>query len=245
MTKPNSERVKRNARMNWIEAFCLCLFVGMLALSVHGCGGTFYEVQNQGDVAGTWNLVLTQPGVPTVRATQLTIRQDKRYDPFSGTTNDNATFTGTLNTNTVSIILNNPDGTVTTLTGTASSDWNSFSGTYTSTGTDGSGTWTADRNLPPPTIAPLSVTPASSTLSCSGSSGSQSVTFQVKGGVRSSYSVTNPNPNLVTLATANLTTTGFFSATANACTVATTTVSLSISDGTSTPVTVPVQVTNP
>ncbi len=247
MTKTNEKRMNNHRIMNWPGAALLCFLLVSASLSVHGCGGTFYSVQNQGEVAGTWNLVLTQPGVPTVRATQLTIRQDKRYDPFSGTTNDNATLTGTLNINDVSITLNNPDGTLTTLTGTASSDWNSFSGTYTSTGTDGSGTWTADRNLPPPTVAPLSITPPSATLSCTGSTGVQFLTFSVKGGTRSSYSVVaTTNQNLVTITDTNFTTTGFFTVTATTCpTTSGTVVSLTVSDSVSNPLTVLVTIQNP
>jgi hypothetical protein len=196
-------------------------------------------------MGGTWNLTLTQPGAPSVRATELYIRQDERYDPFSGTTADGATFTGTFDTRSdIVITITNADNSTTTLTGSDSNSWNTFSGTYTSTGSDGSGTWIADRNVPPPTLSPLSVSPTSATLSCSTL---QSKQFTVKGGTRASYSVTaTSNGSLVALDTGSLTTSGIFTVTANTCSaVSGTVVSLTVSDGTSTPVTLPVTISNP
>ena len=245
LTNSNRKRMRRFRTINRVRVFSFCLFVGLFSLAIHGCGGTFLEYNNQGDVSGTWSLTLTQPGVPSVRATQLYIRQDKRYDPFSGTTADNATFTGTFNgRNDIIITLTNADKSTTTLTGTVSNSWNTLSGTYASTGSDGSGTWTSDRNVPPPTPALLSASPSSATLSCSTL---QSQQFTVTGGTRASYSVTaTTNGNLVTLTTADLTTTGIFTVSANACSAASgTVVSLTVSDNSSTPVTVLVTISNP
>ena len=222
--------------MNWPE------LVVIMSLLVHGCGGyTFYEDINQGKVSGTWDLSLAQSNV-SVRDTKLSITQEKRYDPFSGTTSDNATLTGTFDGNNVVITLNNADGTTTTLTGGASDNWETLSGAYTSTGSDGSGTWLANKEVPP---AALSVTPSAATLSCSSE---QTATFVVTGGTLASYSVTaSSNGSLVTISTSTLTTNGQFTVKANACTAATTNgtiVQLNVTDNT-TSVTVQVTISNP
>jgi hypothetical protein len=220
--------------MNWPE------LVMIVSLFVYGCGGTFYTYIDQGKVAGTWDLSLTQSDV-SVRATKLSIIQEKRYDPFSGTTTDNATLTGTFNGNDVVITLNNADGTTTTLTGSASNAWNTLSGEYTSTGANGSGTWSADREVAPRGI---SVAPTAATLSCSSG---QSKTFVVSGGTPASYSVAAAsNGTLVTISTTTLTTNGQFSVTAVTPCAGTngTIVNLTVKDN-ATSVTVPVTISNP
>ena len=226
--------MKSYRKMNWPE------LVVLLSLLLHGCGGyTFYEDINQGKVSGTWDLSLTQSNV-SVRETKLSITQDKRFDPFSGTTSDNATLTGTFDGNNFVITLNNSDGTTTTLPGSASKDWNTLSGTYTSTGSDGSGTWQANREIAPRGI---SVTPSAATLSCSLG---QTASFLVTGGTPASYSVTaSSNGSLVTISTDTLTTNGQFTVTATACAGANgTIVNLKVTDNASS-VTVPVTISNP
>jgi len=215
--------------------------VVLLCLLGHGCGGyTFYENINQGKVSGTWDLSLTQANV-SVRATKLSITQEERFGPFSGTTSDNATLSGIFDGNNVVITLNNTGGTTTTLNGSASDDWNTLSGSYTSTGPDGSGTWLAKREIVP---TPISVTPSSTTLSCSAG---QSAIFFVKGGTLASYSVTaSSNESLVTIDTTTLTTNGQFTVTAStACTGASgTIVNLTVTDN-ATSATVPITISNP
>lgn len=215
--------------------------VVLSSLLVHGCGGyTFYENINQGKVGGTWDLSLTQSNV-SVRETKLFITQEQRYDPFSGTTSDNATLTGTFNGNNVVITLSNANGTTTTLTGSANDAWNTLSGTYTSTGPDGSGTWSANEEVAPAAIV---VTPSAATLSCSLG---QSATFLVQGGTPASYSVTaSSNGTLVTISASTLTTTGQFTVTAATACAGTngTVVNLAVTDIT-TSVTVPVTISNP
>jgi hypothetical protein len=216
------------------------VLVVILSLFVHGCGGHFYTHIDQGKVGGDWDLSLTQSSV-SVRETKLSITQEKRYDPFSGTTSDNATLTGVFEGNNVVITLNNSDGSTTTLTGGASNDWNTLSGAYTSTGPDGSGTWRADKEVAPPGI---SVSPQSATLSCSAG---DSKTFTVTGGTLANYSVSPTSNDLVTIDVANLKTDGTFTVTANACTAATvdgTTVDLTVTDSV-TSVTVTITISNP
>ncbi|HET6515374.1 MAG TPA: hypothetical protein VFG09_09475 [Thermodesulfovibrionales bacterium] len=191
---------------------------------------------------GTWNLSLDRSNV-SVRETELSLTQEERYGPFSGTSSDNATLTGTLNSESIVITLNNADGSVTTLTGVASKDWKSFSGTYTSTGSDGSGTWSLPKSVPAP--AALSVTPSSATLSCSAG---ESQTFTATGGTRASYVVGVTNLSLVTLDTSTLTTNGKFTVTAsNACTGANgSIVTLTVTDtSTSDKVAATVTISNP
>ncbi len=212
----------------------------ILTLLVYGCGGTFYTSVNQARVSGTWDLSLTASDV-TVRETKLSLTQEKRYDPFSGTTADNATLTGIFEGNNVVITLSNADGTTTTLTGGASNDWNTLSGTYTSTGSDGSGTWSANREVAPTAI---SVTPSAATLSCSAG---QSTTFVVRGGTLASYSVTTSSSgSLVTISTTTLTTNGQFTVTASTTCAGTsgTIVNLTVTDN-ATSVTVPITISNP
>ncbi len=226
--------------INWAKAFRFCLLVAILSLSIYGCGGTFRSFPGEGDVSGTWDLVLVKSGV-TVRSPQLSITQKERFEDFTGTTSDGATLTGSLSGNNISFILNNADGSTTTLDGKLSDDWKSMSGTYTSTGSDGSGTWSADR----PALSPkLTVAPASADLSCSQG---QSATFTVTGGTTAKYTViASENGNLVALSTTFLTTNGQFTVAANTQCAGTdgTVVKLAVSDGTSS-VTVPVTISNP
>ncbi len=226
--------------MNWPEAVILCLVIVISSLSVNGCGGTFRSYPNEGDVNGTWNLSLTQSNV-SVRETKLSITQEERYHPFSGSTSDNATLDGTLDRENIVITLHNSDGSTTTLTGTVIDGWNEFSGSYTSTGSDGAGTWSANKVVGPKT---LSVSPTSATLSCSAG---ESTTFVVSGGTKASYSVTaSSNGSLVTISTTTLTTDGKFTVTALTSCAATdgTVVNLTVTD-TATTVTVPVTISNP
>lgn len=227
--------------MNWPGAVFLCLLVVIFSLSVHGCGGSFRKYPNQGEVSGTWDLSLTQSNV-SVRETKLFITQEERYKPFSGTTSDGATLTGTLDDDNIVITLNNTGGSTTTLTGTVINGWKEFSGAYTSTGSDGSGTWIATKSVPTPTA--ISVAPLSATLSCSAG---QSTTFVVSGGTRASYSVAiSSNGSLVTLSTATLTANGQFTVTASTDCAGTNgaTVNLTVTDK-ATSVTVPVTISNP
>jgi hypothetical protein len=220
----------------------------ILFLLVHGCGDyTFYAHIDQGRVSGAWDLSLVQSDV-SVRDTKLSITQEKRYDPFFGTTSDSATLTGSFDGNNVVIVLNNADGTTTTLTGSARNDWKTLSGAYTSTGSNGSGTWWASREVAPtptPTpVPPVSVAPSAAILSCSAG---QFATFVVTGGTLASYSVTaSSNGSLVFISTATLTTSGQFTVTAaTACAgINGTIVNLTITDSASS-VTVPVTITNP
>lgn len=217
------------------------MLIVILSLLVHACGGTFLEYPDQGNVGATWNLSLNQSDV-SVRVVQLFLKQEKRYAPFSGTTSDNATVDGTLNGDNIVINLDNADGSTTTLTGTASNAWGTFSGTYTSTGSDGSGTWRANRKSSPK--AAISVTPSSATLSCSAG---ESATFDVTGGTPASYSVTaSSNGSLVTLSTTTLTTNGEFTVTAATACAGTdgAIVNLTITDK-STSATVQVTISNP
>lgn len=226
--------------MNLPKVFLLCLLVAVLSLALCNCGGKFRTYPGEGDVSGTWNLVLTESNV-TVRGPQLYITQKDRYDEvFSGTTSDGATVTGTLSGNSTSIILNNSDGSTTTLTGMLSDDWKAIRGTYTSTGSDGSGTWSALRPGP----GGLSVTPANAALSCSEG---QSATFSVAGGTPAKYTVVaSTNGSLVTLSTTALATNGQFTVTANtSCDGSDGAVAdLIVSDAT-TSITVPVTISNP
>ena len=221
--------------------------VMLLSLLVHGCGGTFYEYVKEGRMDGAWDLSLAQSNV-SVRTTKLSITQEKRFGPFSGATSDNATLTGTLDGDNIVITLSNADGTTTTLTGSASNFWNTFSGTYTSTGSGGSGTWSATREVATPTPTPtpaISVTPTEATLSCSLG---QPAAFAVTGGTRASYSVTPLlNGSLVVISDGLLTTTGQFTVAADtACAGANgTVVALSVTDHITTPVTVQITITNP
>lgn len=223
----------------WPKVSLFFLLVVFLSLPLYQCGGTFRTFPSQGEVDGTWNLVLTRDGV-TERSPQLSITQNERYGDFSGTTSDGATLTGTFNVNIVTIILNNADGSVTTLNnGEFSDNGRAISGSYSSTASDGSGTWTASR-LPPS----LGVTPKSATLSCSVG---QPQTFTATGGSRANYSVVaTQNGTLVTLSTTTLTTNGQFTVTANTtCTGADgTVVSLTVSD-TVTSIPVTVTISNP
>jgi len=235
VTDLNGDLMRRYRKRNWPE------LVVILSLLVHGCGGyTFYENIDQGKVNGTWDLSLTQSDV-SVRGTKLFITQEKRYDPFSGTTSDNATLTGTFDGNNVVITLNNADGTTTTLTGSASDDWKTLSGAYTSTGSNGSGTWSANKEVAPTAI---SVTPSAAILSCSAG---EIATFVVAGGTLASYSVTaSSNGSLVTISTATLKTNGQLTVTAATACAGTdgTIVNLTVTDN-ATSVTVPVTISNP
>ncbi len=225
--------------INWPKAFHFCLLGVVLTLSFYGCGGTFRSFPGEGDVSGTWELVLVKSGV-TVRSPQISITQKERFDDFTGTTSDGGTLTGTLSGNNTSITLNNADGSTTTLTGTLSDDWKSMTGAYTSTGPDGSGTWSATR----PETPKLVVAPTSAALSCSQG---QSATFGVTGGTTADYTVVaSTNGSLVTLSTSTLTTNGQFTVTANtSCGGANgAVVNLTVSDG-SASVTVPVTISNP
>lgn len=240
MMRSNEERTRKNHKMN-CPAVILCLLIVVISLSVNGCGGTFRKFPNQGEVGGTWDLSLTRSNV-SVRETKLFITQEERYDPFTGTTSDNATLTGTVTGDNISITLNNADGSTTTLTGTVIDGWKEFSGEYTSTGSDGSGTWKATKSTPAPSA--VAVTPSSATLSCSAG---QSATFTVTGGTRSSYSVTtSSNGSLINLSTDTLKANGQFTVTAvtNCAGTDGATVSLTVTD-TATTVTVPVTISNP
>ena len=212
---------------NWPKAFLLSLFMAILSLSYFGCGGRSRTFPSQGYVDGSWNLVLTNDGV-TIRSPQLFITQKERYGDFSGTASDGATLIGAFYVNTVTITLNNADGSVTTLhNGEFSGNGDTMSGSYTSTGSDGSGTWTATRPFTPPSLA---VTPQSASLSCSVE---QAQIFKVTGGTLANYSVVaTENGSLVTLSTDTLTTNGQFTVTAKStCTGANgSVVNLTVSD---------------
>jgi hypothetical protein len=225
---------------DWPKAFLLGFFMVIVSLSPFGCGGTFRSFPNEGDISGNWTLFLSSSGTQKV----LTLAQTG--ENIAGTTSDGGTITGSVSGSDVSLTINNVGGTTTILAGTASSDWKTMSGTYTSTGSDGSGTWTATKIIPTPTPAPLAVSPTSATLSCSAGT---SQVFTVTGGSLSNYSVTSTqNPTLVTLSTTTLTTNGQFTVTANtaACTGASgLIVNLTVADTVSTSVTVPVTVSNP
>ena len=228
--------MRKGRNVNWPKVFLFGLLVVLLTLPLYHCGGRFRTFPSQGEVDATWNLVLTKDGV-TVRSPQLFITQKERYGDFLGTSSDGATLTGAFDVNTVTITLNNADGSTTTLNnGEFSNDGGTMSGTYTSTGADGSGTWIATKPFTPPS---LSVTPQSSTLSCSAG---QSQTFTVTGGSPANYSVVATlTGDLVTLSTTALTTNGQFTVTANTTCIAVngTAVNLTVSDVvTSTPVTV-------
>ena len=228
--------MRKGRNVNWPKVFLFGLLVVLLTLPLYHCGGRFRTFPSQGEVDGTWNLVLTKDSV-TVRSPQLFITQTERYGDFSGTSSDRATLTGAFDVNTVTITLNNADGSITTLNnGEFSNDGGTMSGTYTSTGADGFGTWIATKPFTPPSF---SVTPQSATLSCSAG---QSQTFTVAGGSPANYSVVaTQNGDLVTLLTTTLTANGQFTATANTtCTGANgAQVILTVSDAvTSTPVTV-------
>lgn len=238
----NEKRTTKLLKINWPGALILCLFVVISTLSVNGCGGTFRAYPNEGDVNGTWNLSLTKSNV-SVRETKLSITQEERYQPFSGSTSDGATLDGTLDRENIVITLHNSDGSTTTLTGTVVDGWNEFAGSYTSTGSDGSGTWSANRVVGPKA---LSVSPTSATLSCSAG---EIATFVVTGGTKASYSVTaSSNGSLVTISTTTLTTDGKFTVTALTSCAGTsgtsTVVNLTVTD-TATSITVPVTVSNP
>ena len=238
--KKDFEKMRKCQKMNLPKVFSLCLLVAVLSLALCSCGGKFRTYPGEGDISGTWNLVLTKSNV-TVRETQLFIIQKDRYDEvFSGTTSDSATLTGTLSGNSTSIILNNSDGSTTTLTGTLSDDWKAIRGTYTSTGPDGSGTWSALRPGP----GALSVAPANAALSCSEG---QSATFTATGGTRANYTVVaSTNGSLVTLSTTALATNGQFTVTANtSCAGSDGTVADIIVSDTSTSITIPVTISNP
>jgi hypothetical protein len=227
--------------MNWPRISSFFLLVVFLSLPLYHCGGRIRTFPSQGEVGGTWNLVLIKDGV-AVRSPQLSLTQEERYGDFSGATSDGASLTGTFNVNTVTITLNNADGSVTTLNdGEFSDDGRTISGTYSGTGSDGSGTWTATRPFTPP---PLAVTPRSASLSCSLG---QSQTFVVSGGSSANYSVVaTQNGTLVTLSTTTLTTNGQFTVTANTiCTGANgTDVNLTVSD-TVTSIPVTLTISNP
>ena len=240
MTNPKEEKMRKCQRMNLPKVFPLCLLVVVLSFALCNCGGKFRSYPGEGDVSGTWNLVLTESNV-AVRGTQLFIIQKDRYDEvFSGTTSDSATLTGTLSGNSTSIILNNSDGSTTTLTGTLSDDWKAIRGTYTSTGSDGSGTWSALRPGP----GALSVTPANAALSCSEG---QSATFTATGGTRANYTVVvSANEGLITLSTTGLATSGQFTVTANtSCGGSDGAVADLVVSDTTTSITVPVTISNP
>lgn len=227
--------MRRCRKINWPELAVI------LSLVVLGCGGHFYTDIDQGKVGGTWDLSLTQSNV-SVRETKLSITQGKRYDPFTGTTSDNATLTGTFSGNNVVITLNNADGTTTTLTGGANNAWNTLSGAYTSTGSDGSGTWRADKEVAPTPTA-ISVTPSTATLHCSAG---DKQTFTVTGGTLANYSVTPTSNALVTIDFATLKTDGKFTVTALTACPGTdgTTVDLTITDN-ATSAHVTVTISNP
>jgi hypothetical protein len=233
--------MRKCGKMNWPKVFSFFLLAVFLSLPLYHCGGRIRTFPSQGEVDGTWNLVLIKDGV-TVRSPQLSLTQKERYGDFSGTSSDGAMITGGFNVNTVTITLNNADGSVTTLNnGEFSDNGRTISGTYSSTGSDGPGTWTATRPFTPPSLA---VTPQSASLSCSLG---QSQTFTVTGGNRANYSVVaTQNGTLVTLSATTLTTNGQFTVTANTtCTEANgTVVNLTVSD-TVTSIPVTVTISNP
>lgn len=232
--------MRKGRTVNWPKVFLFGLSVVLLTLPLYHCGGRFRTFPSQGEVDATWNLVLTKDGV-TVRSPQLFITQKERYGDFLGTSSDGATLTGAFDVNTVTITLNNADGSTTTLNnGEFSNDGGTMSGAYTSTGADGSGTWIANKPFTPPS---LSVTPQSATLSCSAG---QSQTFTVTGGTLSKYSVSPTNETVVTLSTNTLTTNGQFTVTAvTACAGPNgTIVTLMVTD-TTTSVQVPVTISSP
>ena len=220
------------------KAYLLNLFIVILSLSFFSCGGSFRSFPGEGDVSGSWNLVLTPSGASALAAKLCTL--DQTDHNISGTTSDGGTITGTVSGKNIDLTINNAGGTTTTLTGTVSDNWKEMSGTYTSTGSDGSGDWSATKNVP---LQSLSVSPKSATLSCSAGA---SQTFTATGGTRSKYSVTaSTNETLVTLSTTTLTTNGQFTVTANACSGASgSTVNLAVTD-TATTVNVSVTITNP
>lgn len=233
--------MRKCAKVYWLKVSSFILLVVFLSLPLYHCGGRFRTFPSQGQVDGTWNLVLIKDGV-TVRSPQLSITQKERYGDFSGTTSDGGTLTGTFNVNTVTITLNNADGSVTTLNnGEFSDDGRTISGAYSSTDSDGSGTWTATRPFTPPSLA---VTPKAVSLSCQSG---QSQTFTATGGSSANYSVVaTQNGTLITLSTITLTTNGQFIVTANtSCTGADgTVVNLTLSD-TVTSIPITVTISNP
>ncbi len=229
----------RYVTKNRLKAFLLSLFVVISSLSLVDCGGSFRSFPGEGDVSGSWNLVLTPSGASALAAKLCTF--DQTDHNISGTTSDSGTVTGSVSGKDIDLTLNNADGTTTTLTGTVSDNWKEMSGTYTSTGSDGSGDWSATKNVP---VQSLSVSPKSATLSCSAGA---TQTFTATGGTRSKYSVTaTTNSTLVTISTDTLTTNGQFTVTANTCTGSSgsTDVNLAVTD-TATTVNVTVTVTNP
>jgi len=229
------------AANNRSEAFLFCLFALIISLSLCGCGGSFRSFPGEGDVSGSWNLVLTPTGASALAAKLCTL--DQTDHNISGTTSDGGTITGTVSGKNIDLTINNAGGTTTTLAGTVDGDWKTMSGTYTSTGPDGSGNWSATKNIP---LAPLSVTPTTATLSCTGTTGSASQTFTATGGTRSKYSVTaSTNTSLITLSTTTLTTNGQFTVTANnTCGASGSVVNLAVTDTTTT-VNLTVTITNP
>lgn len=225
------------AANNRSEAFLFCLFALILSLSLFGCGGSFRSFPGEGDVSGSWNLVLTPTGASPLAAKLCTL--DQTDHNISGTTSDGGTITGTVSGKNIDLTINNAGGTTTTLTGTVGGDWKTMSGTYTSTGPGGSGDWSATKNILPQS---LSVSPLTATLSCSAGT---SQPFTATGGTRSKYSVTaSTNATLVTLSTTTLTTNGQFTVTANACSGASGVVQLDVTDSATT-VKVSVTITNP
>ncbi len=225
--------------MNWRKALFVSISILIFSLSIYACGGGFLEFPDEGNVGTKWNLSLSENG-QSVRETQLILKQEKRFAPFTGTTDDGATVTGSLNGDNIFMTLENSDGSTTTLTGKAKNEWNTFSGTYESTGSDGSGTWIANRKAQAKALA---VSPTSATLSCSIG---ESQIFTVTGGTVANYKVTASN-NLVTLDTSTLTTDGQFTVTAAACSaVSGSTVTLTVTDTSSAAtVTATVTIANP
>ncbi len=230
----------KHVTYNRLEAFLLS-FVIIFSLSLSGCGGTFRSFPGEGDISGTWSLVLTPSGASELAPRTLNLMQTDGN--VSGTTADGATVTGTVKGENIDLTLNNADATTTTLTGTAGADWKSMAGTYTSTGSEGSGTWSATKNI----SKSLAVSPTSATLSCTGTTGAQSQIFTVTGGTQSKYSVTiTSNASLIKLTTDTLTTNGKFTVAADSTCPggASTDVGLTVTD-TVTPINLTVTITNP
>ena len=227
---------------NLPKALLLCFFALVLSVALIGCGGTFRSFPGEGDVSGSWNIVLTKSDLTSLPSKAVTLDQTDKN--IAGTSSDGTTITGIVSgNNNVSLTLINTDGSVTTLTGTVSGDWKAMSGTYTSTGSEGSGTWDAAKNAPVPPET-LAVTPASATLSCSTG---QSASFTVTGGIPSKYTVSpTANGTLVSISTSSLKTDGKFVVTALTTCGGTsgTVVSLSVSDTHQTLI-VPVTISNP